>query len=69
MCRELLDDGRELTIEIFVCLEDLSQPDKRSHDRDINFDRLFAIQNTRKHRYALFCKRVGQIPPAAATSV
>jgi hypothetical protein len=43
MRRELIDDSSELTVEFFVGFEHLSQPNERSHDRDVHFNRLFAV--------------------------
>jgi hypothetical protein len=41
---KLSDHSGELTIEFFVRFQHLAQSDKSSHDGDVYFDGLFAVQ-------------------------
>ena len=65
MRREFFDYGGELAIEFFVRFEHLPQSHEGPHDRDVNFDGLFAVQDTRKHRHTLLSERVWQMASSA----
>ena len=60
---KLSDNGGELTIELFVRFEYLSQTDEGAHDGDVDIDGLIAVQHAREHRDTLLRKCSRQIAP------
>ena len=67
--REFSDYGSELAIQFFVRFKDLSQSHECSHDGDVHFDGLLAVQHRREHGNALLRKSTRQVPPATASDV